>query len=556
MRIACVCSALCLLALARVAVVAADPPTPEAPAPLKAVVTTTDDEQISGTVSGLTDGKLTLATDPPRTIDLIDVQRIELGKLLVASAGDLVWIGQDNHDLVQVGGAPGGNGIQDLHLRVTNLKPLALKQITAVCRFAKQLRVWRLDTSQSPHWRLGIARAGDAAADADFYLEPASDDSFGLAFEVTFTYSDGSTVKSSVTATTHTSDQLKLDRNVQPQQGSTVKNAVPASGTKGEVFLIGQGRLQGDLVELNPESLTLRTPWKIDVQIPILRASGVWFGNTSPPGARADFDKQLAAPLADDVVFLVSPVDKTAAQVQGGVKSLAEGKLNLRFEDNDRSINQDRLLGLVFAAHPKIPPIEGVFQTLVISTGDTISGHWVGLHDGKLEVDMPWKTRWQVPASAVAEIRVRNGKLVFLGDLDPIAVEEAGYFGRVIHWRRDQGFDDGPAKLKGKTASRSIAMHSRSLLTYALDGQFDKFKATVGFDDSAAGRGRVLCRVSADGRELFLQKDLRADQEPMPLDVSVQGAKQLTLEVDFGEAEDIGDRVIWAEPRLFRSAGK
>ena len=82
------------------------------------MATTVDDEQIGGKIVSLENGKLTLGGEPPRTVDLVDVQRIELGTTLsAASDTDLIWIGQDNHDLVQVGGVTGGNGIQDLHLQ-------------------------------------------------------------------------------------------------------------------------------------------------------------------------------------------------------------------------------------------------------------------------------------------------------------------------------------------------------------------------------------------------------------------------------------------------------
>jgi hypothetical protein len=523
------------------------------PAPLQVVVTTADDEQIGGPISDLADGRLSLASEPPRAIDLSDVQRIEFGKQISASsssAGDLAWIGQDNHDLVQVGGASGGNGIQDLHLHAGNLKPLAIKQIIAVCRFPNQLRVWRLDTSQSPHWRLAIARA-DLATEAELYLEPASNDAFDLKFDLTITYSDGTTGKSSATATTHTSDQLKVDRATQP--GQTVAKSVAPALSKAEVFLTDHGRLRGEVVEITPESMTLRMAWKGDLQIPILQSRGIWFGNAAPVETRADFDKQMSAPTGEDVAYLVGR-DKAPAQIAGSVAGFSAGKLTFRFEGSDRSVNGDRVLGLVFAAHPKIPLPSTPYHVLMLSSGDSISGRWIGLKEGTLEIETLWQSRFQVPAGEVAEIRSRNGRLTFLGDLEPISVEEVPYFGRVLHWARDQGFDDAPAKVKGKQPSRSIAMHSRSVLTYALDEQFEKFKATLGFDDSADNRGRVLCRVTVDGRELFLQKDLRVGQEPMSVEVPLRGAKQLALEVDFGEAEDIGDRVIWAEPRLFRAA--
>ena len=521
----------------------------EAPkVPLKAVITTADEEQIGAALTSLADGKLTLATDPPRSLALAEIERIEFGKS-VAVGGDLVWIGQDNYDLVQVGGAAGGNGIQDLALRAKNLKPLAIKQIAVVCRLPGQLRVWRLDTSQSPHWRLAIARA-DLASEADLYLEPPSADCMGLNFDVTFTYADDATSKMNVSATTRTSDQLKVDRATQPGQAS---EKVPSAAlAKAEVVMLDQSRWHGDLVAIGPELLTLRTVWKLEVQIPILRIQGIWFGNAAPAGAQTDFDKQLAAPIADDIVFLTAP-DKTVAQVQGSVRSLAEGKLNLHFDGADRTTRQDRVLGIVFAAHPKIPPISGPFQVLVLGSGDAVAGQWLTMSEDSLDFETPWRTRLKVPTSQVAEIRFRNGKIAYLSDLEPLSVEEVPYFGRVIHWRRDQGFDDSPAKVKGKQPGRWLAMHSRSVLTYALDEQFDKFKATVGFDDSGRNRGRAVCRVLVDGRELFAQKDFRADADPIALDVPLAGAKQLTLEVDFGEAEDIGDRVIWAEPRLFRT---
>jgi hypothetical protein len=524
-------------------------------APLSATVTTAEGEQSAGTIAGLRDGKLTLATDPPRSFDLADLERIELGKVAAPASGSpLEWIGQDNHDLVQVGGATDGNGIQDLHLRADGLAPKALKQIVVVCRLPKQLRVWRLDTSQSPHWRLAIARS-TLAPQADLYIEPPADDCFGMKFDVTFTYEDGATTKSNVTATTHTSDQTKFDRGAQAGQASAAQGTSAPTSASTEVYLIDQGRLQGEIVSLDPQSLVLHASWKTDVEVPILHVKGAWFGNKAPAGARADFDKQLAAPIAEDAVFLTAP-DGTKAQITGSVLALGADKLQIRFDGEDRSIKKDKLLGVVFAAHPKIPPVAGPYQAFVLTTGESTSGHWRGLSDGTLDIETPWQAHWRVPFASVAEIRIRNGKLVYLSDLEPTAVEEIPYFGRVVPWGRDRGFDGNPPSMKGKKPARSLAMHSRSVLTYALDEQFTAFKATVGFDDSSANRGRVSCRIMVDGRELFAQNDLRADQDPLAVEVKVDGAKQMSLEVDFGEHEDIGDRVLWAEPRLFRMPSK
>jgi hypothetical protein len=60
--------------------------------------------------------------------------------------------------------------------------------------------------------------------------------------------------------------------------------------------------------------------------------------------------------------------------------------------------------------------------------------------------------------------------------------------------------------------------------------------------------------VLVDGREVFARPDFRSTEDAQAIDVPLAGAKQLVLEVDFGQDEDTGDRIVWAEPRLFRAA--
>jgi hypothetical protein len=171
---------------------------------------------------------------------------------------------------------------------------------------------------------------------------------------------------------------------------------------------------------------------------------------------------------------------------------------------------------------------------------------------GQLTLELPWKAEARIPLESVAEIQTRNGNLVQLSDLEPTSVEQLPYFSRLMAWRADQSLDGGPLKIKGKSYTKGLAVHSRCVLAYPLAGQFSTFKTTVGFDEAAGDKGRVACRVLADGAELFAKPDLRPADGPQVLELPVEGKKQLVLEVDFGADEDVGDRVIWAEPRLFR----
>lgn len=545
-----------LVCVAAPALLADDPPAAAPAGPTQFTVVTADEEQITASILGVENGELKLATEPARSIPLAEILRVEVGGQAAAatpaSTGDLTWVGQDNHDLVQVGGASGGNGIQDIHLRASALRPVGLKQIIIVCRFPKQLRVWRLDTSQSPHWRVAVARA-DLAPEADLYLEPPADDAFGQKFDLTYTYNDGVTAKSSVTATTHTSDKTKVLRTA--QAGQVAQPEAAEESAQAEVVLFDGGRVRGEVKALDAETLTIHTRWKAELPIPLVRAKGLWFGNTAPPGTLAVYEKQMAAPGDQDTVFVLAP-DKSLAQIQASVRGLADGKLQVKYDGADRGINRERVLAVVFAAHPPLAAPTGPVGVFQMAAGDVLVGAWTGFADNKLEIETAWNGKLSLPVSALGAVRIRNGKLTFLPDLEPVAVEETGYFGRVIPWRRDEGFDGDVPRVRSKQPTRSIAMHSRSSLTFALEGQYDKFKATLGFDDSAGTRGRVACRILVDGREVFADKDFRATSDPQEIDISVAGARQMTLEVDFGEEQDVGDRIVWAEPRLFRAAGK
>jgi hypothetical protein len=121
-------------------------------------------------------------------------------------------------------------------------------------------------------------------------------------------------------------------------------------------------------------------------------------------------------------------------------------------------------------------------------------------------------------------------------------------------WRKDVNLAGGPLKMDGRTYERGLAVHSRSSLTFDLEGQYSTFEALVGFDESAKGLGRVDCRVLADDKEVYANPDLRADAPPVKLALSIAKAKRLSLVVDFGPDQDTGDRVIWANSRLFRSS--
>jgi hypothetical protein len=232
---------------------------------------------------------------------------------------------------------------------------------------------------------------------------------------------------------------------------------------------------------------------------------------------------------------------------------MIDGKLEFVVAEETRKVAIDRVLGLVLATHPPQPPSDTFYQIFELTNGDKLSGRLVAVTPDSLELRSLWDNELKLARSDVKALTCRNGRGTYLSDLEPIAVDEIPYFARRLPYRRNQNLRGDPLVLGGTTYRKGLAVHSRSVLTYALDGRFETFRSRLGFDDTAPPGGSVACRVLADDREVYANPDLRQDTEPVSLKLDVAGAKQLVLEVDFGQFEDVGDRILWGGARVFRS---
>ena len=101
-----------------------------------------------------------------------------------------------------------------------------------------------------------------------------------------------------------------------------------------------------------------------------------------------------------------------------------------------------------------------------------------------------------------------------------------------------------------KAFEHGLFVHAVSDITVGLPGPGARFQAQVGVDNnqSTGGeRGSVVFVVAAGGRELFRSEVLRGGQAPVPVDVALDGALELVLQVEDG-GDGIGwDQCDWAD---------
>lgn len=519
----------------------APPPVGAPAAPVAGpFVLTIYEERIAVKPGEIKEGKLVLPGEPARSIPLDEIEAVDLGN---APPFEAVWVGQDQRDLTQIGSAPGGNGVQDIHVRLNGLTfGRQVKQVVIAGAQAK-FGVWRLDVSFTPSWRLAFERL-EGASSAELFFEPKGPDCYEQDFTVTVTYDDNSVSTAALKASTHASDQVKIDTSQDPS--ATAGSGPPAVTLHGLEGVL----IRGSLTQIGEQNVTLRTGWNDEINVPNLAVRGLWFSSASSAEGPARFAALLENPTNEDVVLATS--GQSLSEISGAVESYADGKLKLNLEGKSRSLNAARVVAVVFAARPRVEAKATAYQLVQLTGGDRVGGAWTGISADALEITPSWGGTLKIPQNLVSRVLFKNGKMSYVSDLSPATVEETPYFGRVMQYRRDLGLLGGPLKVKGKEYAKGLAVHSRSVLNYDIAGGFQTFKATVGFDDTTAGRGSVACRVLGDGKELFAQPLLKASGDPAAVEVAVAGVKQLTLEIDFGEAEDTGDRVIWADAKLFR----
>jgi len=159
--------------------------------------------------------------------------------------------------------------------------------------------------------------------------------------------------------------------------------------------------------------------------------------------------------------------------------------------------------------------------------------------------------RLRVPLADIAALEPQLGNFIYLSDLKESKYSFHPYLDSIWPFTLDSNVAGHDLLLAGSTYDKGIGMHSQSRLTYRLSGAYRRFEAMAGLDDKDGRGGAVRLRVLAAGRTL-LDRTMTSRDGAVPVSLSVEGVRELTLEVDFGRNGNVRDVVNWADARLVR----
>ncbi len=319
------------------------------------------------------------------------------------------------------------------------------------------------------------------------------------------------------------------------------------------ITLVGGGMVGADSIGLSGGKITAKSELLGDAAFEMSSVATIYLpkrGRRSADLKKRCEEISLQSGKQD---YLVAEDEKgNWIPIPGVLKAIEPDKVTFRFEETDRTVGLEfvRVIKLARVSQKSLRPV----GRIIGRDGSAVDFTSLEFARSKLSITAAGLTADAVDFSAVAEIRFRSDRLVYLSDLKPAKVVQAGLFGDVIFpWRRDRSSAGGPLQIGKTTYARGLGVHSRCELTYDLGGKFALFTAAVGIDNAGGKRGDATLKILGDGTELLKPINLVGGKEAQPIRCDVTGVKKLTILIEFGaDGIDVGDHVDLAEARLIK----
>ena len=322
------------------------------------------------------------------------------------------------------------------------------------------------------------------------------------------------------------------------------------------VLLQGGDYLTGVLTGGNAEKIVLDNPLLGLLDIPIDSMQMLLPGMRDIP---ADFGR-YALSADEDVVYRKSTSGFGEDFISGTV-DLFSGK-GLTFECSlglvDFSFGQ--LNAVVISSAGAESRAENDTFVLLRGGAGRVTGSFKGLENGRLSLDGSFLPEFSLPVDVIESISFRRDSMLFVSDLEPTGVDQTPYLGAsedfLFPFQRDRSVSGRELVCGGQRFAKGLGVHSRAVLTWDLEEPFASFQAFVGISDETLdlrAHGSIRFRVQIDGRKVFESPILRGGDGVvfLPL-IPLEGAKTLTLEADFADGFDSGDRGLWGQAFLLK----
>ncbi len=194
------------------------------------------------------------------------------------------------------------------------------------------------------------------------------------------------------------------------------------------------------------------------------------------------------------------------------------------------------LYGAIFSSPPEIQVAQTVCRVIDLNK-NVLNARSIKLTEQKsVIIETTTGVKIEYPAlTAIAKFDFSAGAMRFLSALNPIKVEMSDPVGLPPEpYRRDRSLDNDMIRIEKTPYTRGLAIHSKTVLTYDLAGQYKIFQALAGIDDCVEGENEVTLTIETDlaAKPLFKEVFKKGETKPKQLNLNVLNVKQLKITVE------------------------
>lgn len=339
----------------------------------------------------------------------------------------------------------------------------------------------------------------------------------------------------------------------------------PALGGDFLLVLRDGERLRGTPAEIANDTLTFRTRSFGERKVPVAQIAGL-----TRTAATDDLEAVAAnligsagrpAPTQDELRL------SNGDALSGVVASADAAQLTVQSADGQSvpidwaNVRQVRLAVLPGTEAATAEPA-GVAPTFILRTaaGDRVQCAAATLReDGALNVTLAGDAGGEgiVPATELRSLEHRAGRVTLLTSLAPAERTYEPYFPQASSETGTAIERQPPASVTvaGKTTRAFVMARPKSRITWTLptgNEAATQFRTRYGVPD-ARRYANATVRIYLDDKPVHEKVGVTSGTLSDPVELPLNGAQRLTLEVDYGEAFDVQDDVVWFEPILVRN---
>jgi hypothetical protein len=295
------------------------------------------------------------------------------------------------------------------------------------------------------------------------------------------------------------------------------------------------------------------------------------------PAYRSQWNTFLKRETDKDLLIVAKRDGSGLDFLAGVVSAIGSEKTEFLLDGETVPVPAARVYGVVFASTISTKsalPVNVTSAARVTShKGDQFAASTIRFSNGAFEIETAWGQPLQVASALIRSIDLSSGRVQYLSDLEPLEErldgidpegsllaglidkeEEALLFGP----RRDTTMErTSRLRLRGREFSKGLCIHSRTEISWALDEKYTSLDCLVGIDDEVAYSGKhiVALKITGDGSVLF-EKNIATTDDPLPLQLPLNGVSTLTILVDFGDNESTCDWLDLADAKLLIAKDK